>query len=53
MATYNVGAKQGGGFKNMTKRAQLLFGIKKNLTYLESLGVSVVLANEIGDPKQP
>ena len=53
VAVYNVGAYQGGGFKNATKRATLLYGIRNNLKYFDSLGVSVALANEIGNPKQP
>ena len=53
VATYNVGAKQAGGFTIPTKRAQLLDGVRDNLKYLQSKGVSVVLINEIGDPKQP
>ena len=53
VANYNVGAKNSRDHSAGNKKKKLLEGICANLKYLELMGVSVVLLEDIHGQKQP
>ena len=54
VANYNVGAKDDRDFTSkVSRRAKFLNSITTNLQYLDDLGVSIVVVEDIHDPEQP